>query len=172
MKTWCLFFCLIAINQSFCQEDDVVQETTKNKELNGKPYFNVNFNGYILNSSFDLFGLEMTIDHLFRNTDRMDFGYGISGRVGTEINVDTKFSYSVYLLGLYGKKGHKFEISSGLNIPYYNIRNGYQEAYEFVHFGIGYRNILDNSPFTMRIGIASTGFINGGFGFKFSYKKK
>lgn len=39
-------------------------------------------------------------------------------------------------------------------------------------FGIGYRYVADDSPFTIRIGIASTGFLNAGFGFNFFYKKK
>jgi hypothetical protein len=174
MKTWCLFFFLIAINQSFCQENDNVQENTENEveEPKGKPYFNVNLNPYILNTSFDLIGVEARIDHLFYNADLVDFGYGISGRVGADFNSDEKFSCSVYLLTLYGPKTSKFEISSGLNIPYYSIRTLYAENYEFVHFGIGYRYVGNNFPFTIRIGIATTGFVNFGFGFKFSYGKK
>lgn len=78
----------------------------------------------------------------------------------------------MYLLSLYGPKAGKFEISSGLNMPYYNIRTLYAENYEFVHFGIGFRHASDHSPLTFRIGIATTGFVNFGFGFKFSYKKK
>jgi hypothetical protein len=174
MKTWCLFFCLIAVNQSFCREDDHVQETIENdvKQRKGRPYFNVNLNPYILNSSYDLIGLEARIDHLFHNTAQMDYGYGISGRAGAEYDSDTKYSWSVYLLGLYGQKANKFEISMGLNVPYTNMQKGYEQDFEFVHFGIGYRYVSDDSPFTMRIGIASTAFLNAGLGFKFPNRRK
>ncbi|MCC7454586.1 MAG: hypothetical protein IT222_10500 [Crocinitomix sp.] len=174
MKTWCLILFLIAINHSFCQEDDVVQETTANEveEPKGRPYFNVNINPYILNTSFDLIGLEARIDHFYHNSVRLDFGYGIAGRVGVPYDSDVLFAFSAYLIGLHGKKANKFEISFGLNIPYTNMQNGYQEPYEFVHFGIGYRYVADDSPFTIRIGIASTGFLNAGLGFKFPNKKK
>jgi hypothetical protein len=162
------------INQSLCQEDYHAQETTENnvKQRKEKPYFNVNINPYILNTSLDLIGLEARIDHLFHNTDQMDYGYGISGRAGVDYDSDTKYSWSVYLLGLYGKKANKFEISMGVNIPYTNMQYGYEQEFEFVHLGIGYRYVLNHFPFTMRIGIASTGILNAGLGFKFSYRRK
>jgi len=66
------------------------------------------------------------------------------------------------LIALFGKRANKFEIAAGYNRPTQEHIN----YYEYIHLGIGYRLLPDDFRFTFRFGIASTGFIQGGIGFR------